>query len=109
MATPPRSQQRSLDDGRDAIELGVWCPCETLPVGASALTFLFTDIEGSTKLVTQLGIEGWEDVLRDHARIVGGAIAGAGGETVHTEGDSFFAVFEAPTAAVAAAARAELE
>jgi predicted ATPase/class 3 adenylate cyclase len=78
-------------------------------VAASALTFLFTDIEGSTKLVTQLGIERWEEVLRDHARIVGGAIAGAGGERVHTEGDSFFAVFEAPTAAVAAAARAELE
>ena len=78
-------------------------------MAASALTFLFTDIEGSTKLVTQLGIERWEDVLRDHARIVGGAIAGAGGETVHTEGDSFFAVFETPTAAVTAAARAELE
>ena len=62
-------------------------------MAASALTFLFTDIEGSTRLVTQLGIEQWEEVLRDHARIVGGAIAGAGGETVHTQGDSFFAVF----------------
>ena len=78
-------------------------------MAASALTFLFTDIEGSTKLLMQLGSERWEDVLRDHARIVGGAISGAGGETVHTEGDSFFAVFAVPMAAVAAAARAELE
>ena len=78
-------------------------------MAAQALTFLFTDIEGSTKLLTQLGSEFWEEVLRDHARILGDAISRAGGETAHTEGDSFFAVFEDPMAAVAAAVQAQLE
>ncbi len=73
------------------------------------LTFLFTDIEGSTKLVTQLGIERWEDVLRDHATILKGAIEGSGGGVVRTEGDAFFAVFEAPSGAARAAATAEKE
>lgn len=78
-------------------------------MGIRTLTFLFTDIEGSTKLVTQLGIERWEDVLRDHARILKDAIERSGGEVVRTEGDAFFAVFAAPSGAAAAAATAERE
>jgi predicted ATPase/class 3 adenylate cyclase len=78
-------------------------------VAAQALTFLLTDIEGSTRLLTQLGSERWEEVLRHHARILGGAISRAGGETAHTEGDSFFAVFAAPTDAITAAVSAELD
>jgi predicted ATPase/class 3 adenylate cyclase len=73
------------------------------PEGTIAL--LFTDIEGSTALVTRLGAR-WRDVLAEHHEIVGGAIAAEGGYVDGTEGDAFFATFadarRAARAAVAA-------
>jgi predicted ATPase/class 3 adenylate cyclase len=66
----------------------------SLPTGT--VTFLFTDIEGSTRLVQKLD-DRYGDLLADHCRIMRDAIAGAGGTELGTEGDSFFAVF--PTAA----------
>lgn len=73
------------------------------PEGTIAL--LFTDIEGSTALVSRLG-ERWRDVLAEHHAIVGGAIAAEGGYVDGTEGDAFFATFadarRAARAAVAA-------
>ena len=70
-----------------------------LPTGT--VTFLFTDIEGSTRLVQKLE-DRYGDVLADHCRIVRMAIAAGGGTELGTEGDSFFAVF--PTAAGGVAA-----
>ena len=61
-----------------------------LPTGT--ITFLFTDIEGSTRLLQRLG-EGYRAVQDAHAEILRGAIAAGGGLEVRTEGDSFFAVF----------------
>jgi predicted ATPase/class 3 adenylate cyclase len=75
-----------------------------LPTGT--VTFLFTDIEGSTRLLQALGA-GWKAVIEDHNRLVGGAIREAGGISVRTEGDSFFAVFRSAPAAVAAADAAQ--
>src|SRR5438093_930526 len=77
---------------------------EALPTGL--VTFLFTDIEGSTRLVQSLG-EGYDELLGEHCRILRGAIADAGGTEVSTEGDSFFAVFERPEDAVAATVAAQ--
>jgi len=57
---------------------------KSLPTGT--VTFLFTDIEGSTRLVQALGPR-YAEVLDDHCRIVRGAIAAAGGTEVSTEGD----------------------
>ena len=65
---------------------------------------LFTDIEGSTRAVRELGADRWEAVLERHTRIIRDALAAAGGVEVRTEGDSFFAVFTSPNAALAAAA-----
>src|SRR5678815_4862837 len=76
----------------------------TLPGGT--VTFVFTDIEGSTKLVQALG-DGYAGVLAEHCRILRDAIAEAGGTEVSTEGDSFFAVFPGAAAALAAAAVAQ--
>ena len=76
----------------------------TLPTGT--VTFLFTDIEGSTRLVQELG-DGYADLLDGHGRIIRGAIEEAGGTEVATEGDSFFAVFSDPLAAVAATTSAQ--
>src|SRR5687767_7471862 len=65
------------------------------------VTMLFTDIEGSTQLARLLG-DDWPSVLAHHHDMVGGAITAEGGYIDGTEGDSFFAVFEDPEAAVAA-------
>ena len=75
-----------------------------LPTGT--VTFLFTDIEGSTRLVQELG-DRWADVLAEHCQIMRAAIANAEGVEVGTEGDSFFAVFQETEKAVAATAAAQ--
>jgi predicted ATPase/class 3 adenylate cyclase len=79
-------------------------PGTALPTGT--VTFLFTDIEGSTRLVQELG-EQWDDLLGEHCQIIRGAIAETHGIEVGTEGDSFFAVFPNAIDAVAATARAQ--
>ena len=75
-----------------------------LPTGT--VTFLFTDIEGSTKLLQSLGPD-YPDLLTEHHRLLRGAVEGAGGVPVGSEGDSLFAAFDSPTAAVAAAVLAQ--
>ena len=71
-----------------------------LPTGT--VTFLFTDIEGSTRLLQELG-DRYAAVRDEHAAIVRRAVAEAGGVEVSTEGDSFFVAFPSPLAAVRAA------
>jgi class 3 adenylate cyclase len=70
------------------------------------VTFLFTDIEGSTELLKTLGGERYHDVLIEHQRLLRAAFAGSGGREVDTQGDAFFVAFpkarDAVTAAVAA-------
>jgi predicted ATPase/class 3 adenylate cyclase len=75
-----------------------------LPTGT--VTFLFTDIEGSTRLLQELG-DGYVAIRDQYAAIVRRAIAEADGVEVSTEGDSFFAVFPLPVGAVRAAAAAQ--
>src|SRR5579859_4856941 len=68
-----------------------------LPSGA--VTFLFTDIEGSTRLVKALR-ERYPQVLAEHGRLVRAAVAGQGGYEVDTQGDAFFAAFAGAKQAV---------
>ena len=68
-----------------------------LPVGT--LTFLFTDIEGSTRLLEQLGAR-FPEALEAHHAILRGAIGANQGHEVSTEGDAFFAVFPSAVDAV---------
>lgn len=75
----------------------------TLPVGAN-VTFLFTDIEGSTSLLRRVGHERYRSMLQDHAARVREVVAAKGGVDVSTEGDAFFVVFPEPSRAVTAAA-----
>lgn len=77
----------------------------TLPSGT--VTFLFTDIEGSTRLLQELG-GAYTAVLDEHAAIIRRAVAEGGGAVVNTGGDSFFAVFPTPTGALQAAVAAQL-
>src|SRR5437868_10314346 len=75
-----------------------------LPAGT--LTFLFTDIEGSTKLQTELGTDRYQDVLEAHTRILRDAFKDGGFE-VRVEGDALFVVFPVAVNAVRAAAAAQ--
>jgi predicted ATPase/class 3 adenylate cyclase len=71
-----------------------------LPTGT--VTFLFSDIEGSTRLLQALG-SGYQPVLERHAVLVREALAAGEGTEVATEGDSFFAVFRSAPKAVESA------
>jgi class 3 adenylate cyclase/CheY-like chemotaxis protein len=71
-----------------------------LPSGT--VTFLFTDIEGSTRLLKALG-EGYGAVLLEHQRLLREAFAGASGREIDTQGDAFFYVFPRGKDAVAGA------
>jgi predicted ATPase/class 3 adenylate cyclase len=77
---------------------------QELPTGI--VTFLFTDIEGSTRLLQELGPR-YAAIQARHGAILRHAIAELGGVEVNTEGDSFFVAFAAPAAAVAAAVQVQ--
>jgi predicted ATPase/class 3 adenylate cyclase len=70
--------------------------------GVETLTFLFTDIEGSTALLGRLGSDGYAQVLAGHHALIRSALAAHGGREVDTQGDAFFAVFASPRGCVAA-------
>jgi len=70
------------------------------------VTFLFTDIEGSTKLLQQLGDE-YAAVVADHRRILREAFGAAGGREVDTQGDAFFFSFQRARDGVTAAVTAQ--
>jgi class 3 adenylate cyclase len=76
----------------------------TLPGGT--VTFVFTDIEGSTRLLQDLG-DDFAEVAREHRRIVRDAFGGRGGTEIDTQGDSFFFSFPRARDAVAAAVDAQ--
>jgi class 3 adenylate cyclase len=77
----------------------------TLPTGT--VTFLFTDIEGSTRLLDELGAAAYADALAEHRRLVREAFAAYGGVEVDTQGDAFFVAFPDADGALAAAAQAQ--
>jgi len=79
-------------------------PDPRLPTGT--VTFLFTDIEGSTRLLSSLG-DGYAALLDAHSEILRAAIGAHAGTEVSTEGDAFFAVFPSALSAVSAAAQAQ--
>lgn len=75
-----------------------------LPTGT--VTFLFTDIEGSTRLLQELGAK-YDTVQQDHRRLLREAIAADEGTEIDTEGDAFFVVFRTPAAALRAVVAAQ--
>jgi predicted ATPase/class 3 adenylate cyclase len=77
----------------------------TQPTGT--VTLLFTDVEGSTRLLEQLGRERYAEVLELHRRLLRGAFDCHDGFEVGTEGDSFFVAFQRAENGVAAAGEAQ--
>jgi YVTN family beta-propeller protein len=76
-----------------------------LPRGT--VTFLFTDIEGSTRLLKELGRDRYGEFLAEHQRLLRAAFAEAGGEEIDTQGDAFFVAFRSAADAVSAAVAAQ--
>jgi class 3 adenylate cyclase len=76
-----------------------------LPGGT--VTFVFTDIEGSTRLLQELGDEGYGQVSADHRRLVRETFGARGGTEIDTQGDSFFYSFARARDAVTAAVDAQ--
>jgi predicted ATPase/class 3 adenylate cyclase len=72
-----------------------------LPAGT--ITFLFTDVEGSTKLLHELGADRYAEELGEHRRVVREAVQRHGGVEVDTQGDAFFIAFPTAPGALAAA------
>ena len=73
----------------------------TLPAGT--VTFLFTDVEGSTDLLHALGEEAYAVALAEHRRVLRCAFRARGGVEVDTQGDAFFIAFPTASAALEAA------
>jgi class 3 adenylate cyclase len=76
-----------------------------LPTGT--VTFLFTDVEGSTRLLQELGDEGYANALAQHRALLREAFAAHNGVEVDTEGDAFFCVFASARDAAACADEAQ--
>src|SRR5262249_4329422 len=77
----------------------------TLPTGT--VTFLFTDIAGSTRLLQQLGASRYAAMRDDHHRLLRAAAAAHGGREVDTQGNSFFLAFSTAHDALTAAAQTQ--
>ena len=73
-----------------------------LPTGT--VTFLFTDVEGSTRLLQELGAEAYAEALAQHRRVIRNACTRGGGVEVDTQGDAFFFAFPTAPGAITAAA-----
>ena len=72
-----------------------------LPTGT--VTFLLTDVEGSTRLLHSLGAEAYAEALAEHRRVIREACGSEGGVEVDTQGDAFFFAFPTAPGAIDAA------
>ena len=71
-------------------------------LAAQTLTFLFSDIEGSTAMLARLG-QAYSGVLADHHRLIRACLDAHDGQEIDTQGDAFFVVFTSPSGCAAAA------
>jgi class 3 adenylate cyclase len=77
------------------------------PLPSGTVTFLFSDIESSTRLLDELGAQAYAAALAEHRRVMRNAFEAHGGVEVDTQGDAFFAAFPEAEGALAAAAQAQ--
>jgi class 3 adenylate cyclase len=76
-----------------------------LPTGT--VTFVFTDIEGSTRLLRELGAEAYADALAEHRRLLRDVFDRHDGVEVDTQGDAFFYAFPTAPGALEAVRQAQ--
>jgi class 3 adenylate cyclase len=77
------------------------------PASGGVVPFLFSDIEGSSRLLDELGPAAYTPVLERHRAILRAAFARHGGREQGTEGDSFFVIFDSAREAVLAAVESQ--
>ena len=82
------------------------CARITVAQPSGTVTLVFTDIEGSTRLLEELGVDGYRDALAEHRRVVRDACGRYQGYEVDYEGDAFFYAFATAQAAVSAVSEA---
>ena len=100
------NEKTSIDVVADA------CRNEMLDLGGhtspdGAITLLFSDIEGSTALIEELGERPWFDLLRNHNAIVRGVVGAHEGTVVKSQGDGFMLAFPSAHAALRCAIEVE--
>jgi class 3 adenylate cyclase len=79
-----------------------------VPLPRGTVTFLFSDVEGSTDLLRRVGDDVFAVIRGDHRRLLRDAFAERGGREIDTAGDGFFVAFESARSAVAAAVSAQI-
>ena len=79
------------------------CRVTRLERPSGTVTFLFTDVEGSTRLLDELGAEDYSAALTEHRRLIREACAVEGGVEIDNQGDAFFFAFPTAPGALAAA------
>jgi class 3 adenylate cyclase len=97
---PFLGDMESIVDEIEAFLTGAHGPT---PANRTLATVLFTDIVGSTTRASELGDQGWNDLLAAHHRAVRAAVERHGGREIDTAGDGFFVTFDGPERAVRAA------
>lgn len=101
------SERFGTADGLDVTEVGAAGPgAVQAPVRRGTTTFLFTDVEGSTRLLQQAR-EAYGTLLEHYRRLVRAAFTAHDGRDVDTRGDSFLVAFPSPGGAVVAAGEAQ--
>src|SRR5437764_894956 len=96
-----------MSPGRRWTSAGAAIGTMTTRLASRTLTFLFTDLEGSTHLLQRLG-DRYPALLAAHYELMRAAFGRNGGQEVGTRGDALFVVFEQASAAVASAVTAQL-
>src|SRR6266498_1091731 len=99
----PSAETRALYDG---LLRGTHVPTRQTVHPSGTITFLFTDIEGSTNLLDKLGDQ-YAEVLAEHHKILRAAIQKWNGKEVDTQGDAFFVTFSRALDAIQCAAEAQ--
>jgi predicted ATPase/class 3 adenylate cyclase len=109
LQTEAAAQQRDLVDRDSSVPTPTRLERarETAALPSGTVTFLFTDVERSTRLLRELGEERYAETLAEHRRIVRGAAARCGGVEVDTAGDSLFVAFPTARGALDAARAAQ--
>jgi YVTN family beta-propeller protein len=105
----PGQELRELEQAilRQDAELGRSDDGAGSPTVSGTVTFLFTDIEGSTQLLKTLGRARYGKVLAEHGSLLRAAFGEYNGEVIDTQGDAFFAAFRSAADAVSAAVAAQ--
>ncbi|HET7727599.1 MAG TPA: adenylate/guanylate cyclase domain-containing protein [Candidatus Limnocylindrales bacterium] len=77
------------------------------PLPSGTVTFLFTDVEGSTRLVADIGDDAYRELLDTTRQLIAGPVTAEGGVVFGAEGDAQFAAFGSAVDGIRAAAAAQ--